>query len=82
VLSNARHEGSFTTWIAGSEILVELEQTTPAGWLEGLQVCGHTVAPQRPYGHGFGHAQVIACRDGYLEGASDPRSLGGAAAGY
>jgi gamma-glutamyltranspeptidase len=30
----------------------------------------------------YGHAHAIACRDDHLEGASDPRSLAGDAAGY
>jgi gamma-glutamyltranspeptidase len=30
----------------------------------------------------YGHAHVIAVRDGVLEGASDPRALTGGVAGY
>lgn len=81
-LANARDAGAFRTWAPGCEIEVELEETTPERWTEGLRARGHRVVPDVAFGHGFGHAQVIACRDGYLEGASDPRSLGGAAAGY
>jgi hypothetical protein len=30
----------------------------------------------------FGHAQVIEAREAVLDGATDPRALDGAAAGY
>jgi gamma-glutamyltranspeptidase/glutathione hydrolase len=61
---------------------VVVEEHAPPTWLEGLAARGHAVE-RRPAWHGeFGHAHVIAVEDGVLAGAADPRSLGGAAAGY
>ncbi len=82
VLSNAWDPGGFRTWCAGREIHVELEPTAPERWPAGLRGRGHSVVRHGDFGLGTGHAHVIACRDGYLEGASDPRALEGAAAGY
>lgn len=82
VLSNPRERRGFTTWDAGGEVKVELEANTPDRWVDGLESRGHIVARHRRMDHGFGHANVIACHDGCLEGASDPRALAGAAAGY
>lgn len=82
VLSNARQPGGFGTWAPAAEIEVQLEETTPSTWPERLSALGHRVAPMRGYGDGFGHAHVISCRDGVLEGAHDPRSRAGAALGY
>lgn len=82
VLSNSRYPAGFRTWVAGREIQVELEPNAPADWLPGLEARGHSVVRHDDFGFAAGHAHVIACRDGYLEGASDPRSLEGAAAGY
>jgi gamma-glutamyltranspeptidase/glutathione hydrolase len=82
VLSNARGPGSFNTWTPGRAIEVELEPTVPPSWQGALAARGHSVVAHRDFGLGSGHAHVIACRDGYLEAASDPRGLEGAAAGY
>jgi len=82
VLSNASGPGSFSTWGEGRAIEVELEPTAPAAWHEGLTARGHAVVAHPDLGLGSGHAHVIACREGYLEAASDPRALEGAAAGY
>jgi gamma-glutamyltranspeptidase/glutathione hydrolase len=82
VLSNVLDDGGFRTWVAGADVQVELESMSPSGWAGGLRALGHRVVEHLDPGHGFGHAQMIACRDGYLEGASDPRSLAGSAAGY
>ena len=82
VLSNSRYPAGFRTWVAGREIQVELEPNAPADWIPGLEARGHSVVRHDDFGFAAGHAHVIACRDGYLEGASDPRSLEGAAAGY
>lgn len=79
VLSSAQKGGGVDT--APLEH-VELEPMTPTSWTGQLQARGHLVATSRSHGQQFGHAQVIACLDGCLEGASDPRSLSGAAAGY
>ncbi|MGO9911043.1 MAG: gamma-glutamyltransferase family protein [Acidimicrobiales bacterium] len=82
VLANPREQRGFTTWDAGGEVTVELEANTSDRWIEGLESRGHAVSRRRRLDHGFGHANVIACHDGCLEGASDPRSLAGTAAGY
>ncbi len=81
-LSNRLDPGGFTTWAKGGELEVELEQGVPEGWPEALAARGHRVGPLQPMSHGFGHAHVIALTGDNLEGASDPRALGGAAAGY
>ena len=41
-----------------------------------------TVIRLAPYAHDFGHAHVITVRGDHLAGASEPRALDGAAAGY
>jgi gamma-glutamyltranspeptidase/glutathione hydrolase len=82
VLQNAKDPGGFRTWAADREIEVVLEASTPPAWRDGLAARGHRIVAA-PVGdlHGFGHAQAVVCRDDVLEGASDPRALGGAAAG-
>jgi gamma-glutamyltranspeptidase/glutathione hydrolase len=71
--------GGFHTWEAQGRVGVAVEPGAPATWTTGLAERGHdvTVAPGN-----YGHAHAIACHDDYLEGASDPRSLAGAAVGY
>ena len=71
--------GGFSTWARRGQVRVALEDSTPAAWLDGLLLRGHdaAVAPGN-----YGHAHVIAARDGVLEGASDPRALTGATAAY
>jgi gamma-glutamyltranspeptidase / glutathione hydrolase len=61
---------------------VMIADHAPAGWFEGLAARGHTVERRPVWSHELGHAHVIAVVDGVLAGAADPRSLGGAAAGY
>lgn len=82
VLRNVRDPGGFRTWAAEREVEVVLEPSTPPAWRDGLSALGHgTVSAPAHDVHGFGHAQAIVCRASVLEGASDPRALGGAAAG-
>jgi gamma-glutamyltranspeptidase/glutathione hydrolase len=69
----------FSTWHDRGRVGVLLEPGSPRGWLDGLLHNGHRAVIA---GGNFGHAHAIACFDDHLEGASDPRALGGAAAGY
>lgn len=61
---------------------VGVEDHASSSWLEGLPARGHAVEVRPAWSHAFGHAQLIAVEDDRLAGAADPRSLGGAAAGY
>jgi gamma-glutamyltranspeptidase / glutathione hydrolase len=78
-LTDAGSGGGFSTWDAHGRVRVALEDPAPPGWLDGLRSRGHDVAVAPG---NYGHAHVIAVRDGHLEGASDPRALTGAAAAY
>jgi gamma-glutamyltranspeptidase/glutathione hydrolase len=69
-------------FILGGPDGVEVEDHAPSSWFEGLAARGHAVGRRPAWSHGFGHAHLIAVEDGVLAGAADPRSLGGAAAGY
>jgi gamma-glutamyltranspeptidase / glutathione hydrolase len=61
---------------------VVVEEHAPPSWLEGLAARGHAVERRPAWSGEFGHAHVIALQDGVFAGAAEPRSLGGAAAGY
>jgi gamma-glutamyltranspeptidase / glutathione hydrolase len=61
---------------------VAVEEHASEAWRVGLAARGHAVEVRPAWGGEFGHAHVIAVEDGVLAGAADPRSLGGAAAGY
>ena len=61
---------------------VVLEGHAPASWVDGLAARGHAVERGPAWTSEFGHAHLIAVENGVLAGAADPRSLGGAAAGY
>jgi gamma-glutamyltranspeptidase/glutathione hydrolase len=61
---------------------VAVEEHAPTTWLEGLAARGHAVERRPAWTGEFGHAQLISLEDGVLAGAAEPRSLGGAAAGY
>ena len=78
-LQSTSGPSGFHTWGARGQVGVALEPGSPSGWADGLRRRGHlvTVTPDN-----YGHAHAIACHDDHLEGASDPRSLAGAAAGY
>jgi gamma-glutamyltranspeptidase/glutathione hydrolase len=79
VLEPADGSGGFRTWLQRGRVRVTLEPEAPPTWPSGLEERGHLVRVARG---NYGHAHAIACRAGYLEGASDPRSLAGDAAGY
>jgi gamma-glutamyltranspeptidase / glutathione hydrolase len=61
---------------------VALDDHAPPAWFETLSARGHSVERKPAWSSEFGHANVISVEDGTLAGAADPRSLGGAAAGY
>jgi gamma-glutamyltranspeptidase/glutathione hydrolase len=61
---------------------VVVEEHAPPSWLEGLAARGHAVERRPGWSAEFGHAHVIALQDGVRAGAAEPRSLGGAVAGY
>jgi gamma-glutamyltranspeptidase / glutathione hydrolase len=61
---------------------VAVEGHAPLSWVAGLRARGHAVERRPAWSSEFGHAHLIAVEDGVLAGAADPRSLGGAAAGY
>ena len=72
----------FDTWERAGDVNVIVEGHAPATWDDGLAARGHRVIRLAPYAHDFGHAHVIAVRGDHLAGASDPRALDGAAAGW
>jgi gamma-glutamyltranspeptidase / glutathione hydrolase len=82
-LSSPSGGGAFSTWDRRGDVTVELEQWAPASWDEGLRSRGHRIVRHHDTESGlFGHAHVIRVVGDALEGAADPRALGGAAAGY
>ena len=61
---------------------VQLEGHAPPAWADALVRGGWRVERAEAWARRFGHAHAItALADGVLAGASDPRSLGGAALG-
>lgn len=74
--------GGFATWRQGGEVVVQVEGHASPAWVDGLAELGHRVARRPPWSREFGHAHAISCADGWLEGASDPRAVVDAAAGY
>lgn len=70
------------TWAAGGEVTVRVEAHAPPDWFRALERRGHRVERAGSWEHGFGEAHAIAVGEEHLAGASDPRSLAGAAAGY
>lgn len=82
VLRGMGDDTSFDTWGYGGAVRTALEDQVPDSWPDALRRLGHRVETEPPYGHPFGHAQVISAEDGRLAGAADPRSLSGAVAGF
>ncbi|HLI01161.1 MAG TPA: gamma-glutamyltransferase, partial [Acidimicrobiales bacterium] len=72
----------FGTWSAGGQVSVRLEGQVPAGWAPDLAGRGHSVAPDAPFLGSYGHAHLIDVAGDVLSGATDPRPLAGAAAGW
>jgi gamma-glutamyltranspeptidase / glutathione hydrolase len=74
---------AFHVWDHDGLPIVRLEHGTPPAWATGLRRRGYEVAESRPGEHSFGHAQIIRVTDqGFLSGASDPRSGSGVLVGY
>jgi gamma-glutamyltranspeptidase/glutathione hydrolase len=82
VLTDPDGGGGFSTWRAHGRVAVSVEGQAPEAWDAGLRDRGHVVHRADAFGHGFGHAHVIAVERDRLAGAADPRALVGAAAGY
>lgn len=81
VLDSGTGQG-FDTWDDADAAAVAIEAHAPADWRAALARRGHQVVV-RPTAQGFGHAHAITVgADGFLDGAADPRSLIGSAAGY
>jgi len=75
----------FDTWSSPSRS-VAVEANAPGAWIEGLAARGHRVTTSAPFGHQFGHANVITVADPAsgrvrLAGAADPRGRISAAVG-
>jgi gamma-glutamyltranspeptidase/glutathione hydrolase len=75
--------GGFGIWDGDGPAYLAVENDAPATWDEGLTERGHDVQRSRfQPDHGFGHAQIITVDGDMLDGAADPRTVTGAAAGY
>ncbi len=71
----------FDTWSTPSRVIA-LEANAPRAWFDGLTARGHDIVTVDPFGHQFGHANVVVASDGgALAGVADPRSRVGAAVG-
>ncbi len=77
-LGQLRHLGR------GGPGTIRIESHASDEWDEGLQARGHDVMrSSQPVDLAFGQAHMIGVGDdGVLDGASDPRAVGGGAAGY
>ncbi|HZQ83781.1 MAG TPA: gamma-glutamyltransferase [Acidimicrobiales bacterium] len=82
VLTGPEGGAGFDTWDAGGRVRVAVEGHAPAAWDDGLRTRGHDVVRTGAFNTGFGHAHVIVNRGDHFAAASDPRALGGSAAGY
>jgi gamma-glutamyltranspeptidase / glutathione hydrolase len=72
----------FDTWEVPEEQRVRIEDHAPASWAPGLARRGHRVVVA-PWSTGnWGHAHLLEVGREVLRGASDPRALTGAAAGW
>ena len=73
----------FDTWADPDGAAVLLEHGAPPAWADGLVARNHPVQQAIPaQSHTFGHAHLLAMTDAGWAGASDPRSIVGAALGY
>lgn len=78
----ARLASGFATWKESGRTTVKLEESCPSNWANDLASLGHDVSIDLGEHRQYGHAHVLIKHDEYLEGAADPRSLGGACLGY
>jgi gamma-glutamyltranspeptidase/glutathione hydrolase len=75
--------GGFGIWDGVGPDQIAIEKDASAAWDAGLAERGHEVVRSLfSPDHGFGHAQVITVEGDMLDGAADPRTVTGAAAGY
>jgi gamma-glutamyltranspeptidase/glutathione hydrolase len=72
----------FDTWRERGVVDVLVEGHATPEWTAGLESRGHRVVPAPPFSRLFGFAHLISVEDDHLAGATDPRPLFGAAAGY
>lgn len=79
VLESIDEPGGFNTWTGRGRVRVALEPGVPRSWEAGLAGRGHRVAVAPG---SYGHAHAIRVHPDHLEGAFDPRSLAGDAAGF
>ncbi|TMK55573.1 MAG: gamma-glutamyltranspeptidase [Actinobacteria bacterium] len=73
---------TFATWEQPHGVRVRVERHAPTAWIEGLRERGHDVEEIDAFAYVAGHAHVLAIEDDHFAGASDPRALSAAAAGY
>jgi gamma-glutamyltranspeptidase/glutathione hydrolase len=80
----AGSEPGHDVWEQRGKVRVAVEPHAPGEWFEGLAARGHDVFELPPWSGQAGHAHLIAVDpgSGVLSGAADPRSYGGAAAGF
>jgi gamma-glutamyltranspeptidase / glutathione hydrolase len=72
----------YDVWDDGGRVTVSLDAHAPRAWADGLAARGHRVDRLRPWSSDAGHAHLITGVEGGVAGAADPRSHGGAAAGF
>jgi gamma-glutamyltranspeptidase / glutathione hydrolase len=79
-LTHATNRG-FDTWKDPGGLVVSVEPGAPAAWVDGLRRLGHTVREGGVPHYGHAHA-IVRTGEDLLAGASDHRSLIGAAVGW
>ncbi|WP_428119935.1 gamma-glutamyltransferase [Candidatus Poriferisodalis sp.] len=75
----------FDTWADPGNLELRIEghaAWASADGVANLSRRGHRVGTDGPHDNSYGHAHLIEVHDGVLSGASDPRALTGATAGY
>ncbi len=72
----------FDTWADAGTLRTVVEGHAPAAWDDGLRRRGHDLRRVGALEHLFGHAHAIRIDGDVLVGASDPRTLVGAAQGW
>jgi gamma-glutamyltranspeptidase/glutathione hydrolase len=80
VLGSSTSGHGFDLWDGPDQVVIE--DHAPTDWLDGLTARGHDVLVRNGFGAGFGHAHLIEVTTDGLQGAADPRSVIGSAAGH
>ena len=80
VLDSSTSVHGFDLWDGPDRLVVE--DHAPAAWVDGLTARGHDVVVRNGFGAGFGHAHLIEVTPEGVQGAADPRSVIGSAAGH